>query len=72
MREIGKYLGLGWQMVITIFLGLWLGNWLDEITGSENIYTAICGFVFSIVAIWNFIRIVLKYQKEEDKKKGYK
>ena len=65
-QSVGPYLSLGWQMAITILLGLFLGEYLDGRFKSKPIWTAACALIFSGIALYNFIRSAIKNGNEKD------
>lgn len=67
-HQAGPYLTLGWQMVITILMGVGIGYWIDKSYGTKPLYLVIFSILFVIIALVNFIRTVLDLEKRENKK----
>ena len=59
-RLVAKMSSLGWSMVIPIVGGALLGNYLDEVTGQEFVWTV--GLLFGGVAmsLYNLYHILFK------------
>ncbi len=70
-RQAGPYLGLSWQMVITIIMGVVIGYYLDEKFGTKPVYLVIFSLLFVTIALVNFIRIVLRLGKEQEEKEKF-
>lgn len=61
-------INLGWEMALPIFLGVLLGNYLDEITESRYNLT-ISLLLFGIfIGFYNFSRVIRKLDKKDDHK----
>ncbi len=62
-----KFSSLGFQMAITIGLGAWLGNYLDNKYETENpVYTIIIILLAIAISFYNLIREVNKLNKENE------
>ncbi|MFP4369018.1 MAG: AtpZ/AtpI family protein [Candidatus Kapaibacterium sp.] len=59
-REIGRYSSLGLEMIIPIFLGFFLGKWIDGKADSHPLWTLVLGFMGIITGMVNFFKTVLK------------
>lgn len=68
-KAAAPYLGLGWQMVITILLGIAIGYYLDKYFETKQIFSIICSIIFILLALYNFIRTVINLDKKNDSKK---
>lgn len=55
------------SVVVTILMGVGLGLLLDYLF-EKKYWTPICSVLFTIVSIINFIKIILKVAKIDDKK----
>lgn len=66
-REVGPYMNLGWQMVITICLMALLGWWLDgKFDTAPWLFISLT--VFGVFAgMYNFIKTVLNLDKRKEK-----
>ena len=63
-----KFSSLGFQMAITIGLGAWLGNYLDNRYENEKpIYTIIIILLSIAISFYNLIREVKKINKDNEK-----
>ena len=58
MRTVGKYSGLGIQMLATIGLSTWLGVWLDDRFGSGPWGTVVLTLLGVFLAMYQVIRSV--------------
>lgn len=65
-RQAGPYLGLSWQMVITILMGIGIGYFIDDKFGTKPLYSIIFSVLFVIIALVNFIRTVINLQKKQE------
>ncbi len=56
-----KYSGIGLQLLITIFVGLWIGTKIDEYFDNKQPWAAIiCSLSFMVVGLVMFIRSLPK------------
>lgn len=68
MKDYGFYSTVVFQMLATIALAFWGGNWLTHHFGFQtNLLTVAVGFIGLSLALFNTIRL-LKYKEEKDKK----
>ncbi|NBA85072.1 hypothetical protein GVN16_04835 [Emticicia sp. CRIBPO] len=52
-----KYTQIGFQMLFTIGLGIWLGIWIDKKTGWDfPLFTILFSLLFIFASIYNVIR----------------
>ena len=67
-KRSNRYLVLssaGLQMGVTIYLGAYLGKWLDEKSPlDKNWYTIICTLSAVVLALWKLLRQVNKLNEE--------
>ncbi len=54
-------------VVVTILMGVGLGLLLDYLF-EKKYWTPICSVLFTIIAIINFIKVIVKVAKVDDKK----
>jgi F0F1-type ATP synthase assembly protein I len=60
-----KFSGMAFQMGITIFVGVYIGLFLDEKYPNENqIYTVLFTFIFVILALYSVVKKILNDQKK--------
>jgi F0F1-type ATP synthase assembly protein I len=60
-RDPYSYIGLGFQIISPVLLGVLVGYWLDKHYHTTNsIYTIILSSVMIVVALYIFIRQFLK------------
>lgn len=64
-RELGPYLGLGFQLAATIILMLFLGRWLDKEFNIEPVLTITFSFLGGFAGIYNVIKTVLRLNKKK-------
>lgn len=64
-REVGAYLGLGTQLAATIILMFFLGRWLDQKFDLEPILTIVFAMFGGFVAMYNFIKQVLRANRRK-------
>ncbi len=58
---IGKYTGIGVQMLLTIIVFAWLGSKLDDYLKTKQPYMTLAGMLFGVVgSIINLIRQINK------------
>ncbi|MBC7556258.1 MAG: AtpZ/AtpI family protein [Chryseobacterium sp.] len=68
MKDYGFYSTVVFQMLATIGLAFWGGNWITEHFGLQGkLLTVGIGFLGLGLALFNTIRL-LKYKEEKDKK----
>ena len=66
IRKFGFISNLAFNIFVTILMGVGFG-WLLDYFLDTNYWFVICSILFTIVAIINFIRIILKLIKMSDK-----
>ena len=68
MKDYGFYSTVVFQMLATIALAFWGGNWITEYYGFQTkLLTVGIGFLGLGLALFNTVRL-LKYKEEKDKK----
>jgi len=67
IKELGPYLNLGMQLVVTIALMALLGWWLDKKFDTEPWLMVILSFLGAVAGMVNFIKIALASTKKEKK-----
>jgi F0F1-type ATP synthase assembly protein I len=66
-KEVGPYLGIGFQLAATVALMFFIGRWLDGKTGKDPLFTLIFAFLGIGIGLYNFIKIVINFSKKSDK-----
>ncbi len=64
-KEIGPYLGLGFQLAASIVLMLFLGRWLDKKFGLTPFLTITFAFLGGFAGIYSVIKTVLQLNKKK-------
>jgi F0F1-type ATP synthase assembly protein I len=64
-RELGPYLGLGFQLAASIILMFFLGRWLDSKLKIEPVLTITFSFLGGFAGIYNVIKTVLQLNKKK-------
>ncbi len=67
-KEIGPYLGLGLQLAITVVASVFLGIWLDSNFDTNPILTIVFSCLGVFTALYNFIKSVVKSDKNDTTK----
>ncbi len=63
LKDYGPYLGLGFQLAITVAAMTFLGVWLDGKFDSSPWLTVIFSFLGVFAALYSFIKEVMKSDK---------
>jgi len=63
-KDVAPYLGLGLQLAVTVVAFVFLGIWLDKKFDIQPVLTIIFSFLGVTIALYNFIRSVLKSGKK--------
>ena len=68
VNSYARYSSLGIQMGVIIFIGVWLGQWLDETypLSEHPLYTVVCSLLGVAFALYLVLRGVLKIQKNKE------
>lgn len=61
---VGPLFFSGTQFGLTVFVGAWLGKWLDDKYETAPIYLLICSFVFATVGFLSFLRLIKRANKK--------
>jgi ATP synthase protein I len=67
IKEVGPYMGMGFQLAATVTLLVFIGIWLDKKTGKDPLFTLIFAFLGVGIGLYNFIKTVLDLSKKPDK-----
>jgi ATP synthase protein I len=67
MKEVGPYMGMGFQLAVTVVLLVFIGVWLDNKTGKDPLFTVIFAFLGVGIGLYNFIKTVIDLSKKSDK-----
>jgi F0F1-type ATP synthase assembly protein I len=68
MREMGPYMTLGIQLVLTILVFFGIGYWLDGHFQSGSLWRTICTGFGAFASLVYFIVTVLRLSKNEETK----
>jgi F0F1-type ATP synthase assembly protein I len=58
-QDVGPYLGIGLQLAITVAAMVFLGKWLDDITGKSPLFILIFSLLGVGAGLYNFIKTVI-------------
>ncbi len=70
MREYGKYLSFGLQLVVVLCLGLFGGQYFDKKHQTSPLWTLVGFGVSYLVIVWNFV-ILVRDLDNKDKDHGF-
>lgn len=70
-KEIGPYLGLGFQLAATVLIFLFIGDWLDKKNNSSPIFTLIFAILGISIGLYSVIKTIigLEQKRKNDEKK---
>jgi ATP synthase protein I len=66
-KEVGPYLGMGFQLAATVAVMVFIGRWLDNKTGHDSLFILIFAFLGVGIGLYNFIKTVIDFSKKSDK-----
>jgi ATP synthase protein I len=66
-KEVGPYLGIGFQLAATVAAMVFLGRWLDQKFGKDPLFTLIFAFLGVGIGLYNFIKTVIDLSKKSEK-----
>ena len=66
-KEVGPYLGMGFQLAATVGILVYVGVWLDKKTGRDPLFTLIFAFLGVGIGLYNFIKTVVDLSKKSEK-----
>jgi F0F1-type ATP synthase assembly protein I len=66
-KEVGPYLGIGFQLAATVVIMVFLGRWLDQKFGKGSLFTLIFAFLGVGIGLYNFIKTVIDFSKKSGK-----
>jgi len=66
-RDIGPYLGTGVQLAVTVVVMVFIGRWLDNLTGKSPLFILIFSFLGAGAGLYNFIKTVIYLGNKKDK-----
>ncbi len=67
IKKFSLISNIAFSIIITIFMGVGLGLLLDYLF-EVKYWTPICSVLFTLAAIFNFIKMIIQIAKIEDKK----
>jgi ATP synthase protein I len=65
-----KYAGLGFQLVASILLFLYLGRWVDRRIGTEPLFLLLGVFTGLAASIYSMYRSLMADQRREAERRG--
>ncbi len=70
-KEIGPYLGLGFQLAASVLIFLFIGDWIDKKNNSSPIFTLIFAILGISIGLYSVIKTILdlEQKRKNDKKK---
>ena len=69
IRRFSLITNTAFTVITTIFMGVGLGMLLDYLFEKEY-WTPICSVLFTFIAIYNFIKVIVVITKIDEKKKN--
>jgi ATP synthase protein I len=69
-KDVGPYLGLGFQLAASIIIMFFLGWWLDKEFNSSPLLTIIFSFLGGFAGIYSVIKAVLDLNKKNKSEKN--
>ncbi|MDR3611837.1 MAG: AtpZ/AtpI family protein [Ignavibacteriaceae bacterium] len=66
-KEVGPYLGIGFQLAATVAVMVFLGRWIDQKFGKGSLFTLIFAFLGVGIGLYNFIKTVIDFSKKSGK-----
>ena len=67
IKKFSLISNIAFSIIITIFMGVGLGLLLDYLF-EVKYWTPICSVLFTLAAIFNFIKMIIQIAKIDDKK----
>jgi F0F1-type ATP synthase assembly protein I len=62
----GKYVGLGFQMMLSILLFLWIGQWVDRWAGTKGLFMLLGVFVGAGASFYSMYKSLMADQAREE------
>jgi len=59
-KDVGPYVGLGFQLAVTVTVMVFIGIWLDGQFETKPVLTIVCAFFGVFAGMYTFIKSVLK------------
>ncbi|OIQ31038.1 MAG: hypothetical protein BM564_02155 [Bacteroidetes bacterium MedPE-SWsnd-G2] len=66
LNKFAQLIGVALQMGITIYLGVYLGKWLDQEFSSGKVFTIICTLLALGASLWSVISQLNKINDKYD------
>jgi ATP synthase protein I len=73
LSSVGRFAGLGFQLVAAILLFLYGGQWVDRRLGTDPIFLLLGVFIGAAATIYSMYRSLMAEQRreaEQDREKG--
>jgi F0F1-type ATP synthase assembly protein I len=62
MRNVAPYLYMGWTLVVSILLGVWVGRWADARFGTEPLLFILGAVLGIVVGLYHFLATALRHK----------
>lgn len=66
LNKFAQLIGVALQMGITIYLGVYLGKWLDQYYETSKVFTLICTLLALAASLWSVISQLKKINDKYD------
>ena len=66
LASAGRFAGLGFQLLASILLFLYLGQWLDRRLGTDPLFLYVGVFTGAAAAIYSMYRSLMAEQRREE------
>jgi len=61
-RNVMPYMYMGWTLVISILLGVWVGRWADTRFGTEPLLFILGAVLGIVVGLYHFLATALRHK----------
>jgi F0F1-type ATP synthase assembly protein I len=62
MRNVAPYMYMGWTLVVSILLGVWVGRWADARFGTEPLLFILGAVLGIVVGLYHFLATALRHK----------
>ena len=70
LSAVGRFAGLGVQLVASILLFLYGGQWVDRRLGTDPVFLLLGVFIGAAAAVYSMCRSLMAEQRREAEKNG--